>query len=153
MANGLLNGFPARHGGTPNSWMVFVRENPNRKLGWWLGVPPCQIHHHMNDTKFVTGKREGEKPRKLASREAEGITRQLPRQKRRISMAWLSIGDVEGAPTPAAADGILWFCDEKEDGFFVWSPSTCFAQMVSIMIANMNVHRWLWMIIHDGKSV
>ena len=25
--------------GIPNSWMVYFRDNPNLKLGWWLGVP------------------------------------------------------------------------------------------------------------------
>ena len=28
------------HGGSPNQWRVFVRENPIYINGWWLGVPP-----------------------------------------------------------------------------------------------------------------
>ena len=31
-------GFPARHGGTPNSWMVYFRESPTKIDD--LGVPP-----------------------------------------------------------------------------------------------------------------
>ena len=32
-------GFPARHGGTPHSWMVYLRENPIYKWMMTGGTP------------------------------------------------------------------------------------------------------------------
>ena len=45
-------GFPARHGGTPNSWMVFVRGNPNRK---WMMTGGSPISGNLYMTKYHDG--------------------------------------------------------------------------------------------------
>ena len=37
------------HGGTPNSWMVFVRENPTKLDDDW-GYPYDSGNHHMSFT-------------------------------------------------------------------------------------------------------
>ena len=40
------------NGGTPNSWMVYIRENPSIN-GWWLGVPPILGNLHIPKQKYV----------------------------------------------------------------------------------------------------